>query len=110
MLSGQYAVDGENVPCLIYATFSNRIVVYHGIHLSQIGTTNLIKTMDDRDEVHELLAYFNCDGMDIISEKLILKLFISVFLSFRHHVFSMWFKYLIWPMSVWHFVFNTDML
>ncbi|KAI0209357.1 KICSTOR complex protein ITFG2 [Lamellibrachia satsuma] len=60
--AGHYAVGGENVPCLIYATFSNRIVVYHGIHLSQIGTTNLIKTMDEHEEVRELLAYFNCDA------------------------------------------------
>lgn len=63
VLTGHYAVGGENVPCLIYATFSNRIVVYHGIHLSQIGTTNLIKTMDEHEEVRELLAYFNCDGI-----------------------------------------------
>ncbi|KAK2175123.1 hypothetical protein NP493_746g01018 [Ridgeia piscesae] len=60
--AGHYAVGGENVPCLIYATFSNRIVVYHGIHLRQIGTTNLIRTMDEHDEVHDLLAFFNCDA------------------------------------------------
>ena len=55
-------MDGTNVACLVYATFSNHIVVYHSIQMAQIGTTNLVETMTDRVDTRGLLAYFNCDG------------------------------------------------
>ncbi len=67
--TGSYSVSGsENVPCLIYVTFNNRVLVYYNIRLGQIGTTNLVEAMENRPEKHELLNYFNCDGKILSQE------------------------------------------
>jgi hypothetical protein len=47
LCEGMYTLDRErgNVPCLFYATFNNKIFVYHNIHMAQIGTSNLLNTI-----------------------------------------------------------------
>ncbi len=63
MPSGCYSVTGsENLPCLIYVTFSNKVVIYYNITLGEVGFSNLIETMKEKEGVQELLNYFNVDG------------------------------------------------
>ena len=61
---GYYAMPGRgNVPCLIYVTFNNRVTVYHSIHMSQIGATDLVDTLEKReDRLADLFTHFNIDG------------------------------------------------
>ena len=64
--AGHYGIERDrNVPCLIYATFNNRLVVYHNIQMSQIGSTNLIRRLEEDEEVHALMNVLNCDGETI---------------------------------------------
>lgn len=60
--AGYYWMPGEgNVPCLIYVTFNNRVVVYYNINMPQIGVTNLLETMEEQTGTEDLLAYYNVD-------------------------------------------------
>ena len=61
--SGFYSVSSsENVPCLIYVTFSNKVLIYYNITFTEIGCSNLIETMKEQEGVQDLLNYFNVDG------------------------------------------------
>ncbi len=63
-IAGYFALSGsDNVPCLIYVTFSNRIMVYHNIRFRDVGCSNLLETMREQEGVQDLLNYFNVDGM-----------------------------------------------
>ena len=37
--------DRVNVPCLFYATFNNKILVYYNIQMTQIGVSNLLNSV-----------------------------------------------------------------
>jgi len=44
---GLFTTDKDkNVPCLFYATFNNKIVVYYNITMSRVGTSNLISAIN----------------------------------------------------------------
>ena len=46
-LAGSYAVSpGHNCPCLVYVTFTNRVVLYWDLHLSNMSSNTLIGTMN----------------------------------------------------------------
>ena len=63
VFSGFYSVSSsENVPCLIYVTFSNKVLIYYNITFTEIGCSNLIETMKEQEGVQDLLNYFNVDG------------------------------------------------
>ena len=49
------------MPCLIYVTFNNKIMVYYNINMPQIGLTNLVETMEQKDSTEDLIGYFNVD-------------------------------------------------
>ncbi|ELU16416.1 hypothetical protein CAPTEDRAFT_227809 [Capitella teleta] len=61
--AGYYGMgSGNDVPCLIYATFNNRLIVYHNIEMYRIASTNLLKSMDREGEVLDLMNVLNCDA------------------------------------------------
>jgi hypothetical protein len=48
-LAGYYGTSGgDNVPCLVYSTFSNRVFIYHNIKLPSVASTNLITAMQNK--------------------------------------------------------------
>ncbi len=66
LFPGCYSVSGsENVPCLIYITFSNKIFIYYNITLGEVGCSDLFATMKEKEEVRDLLNYFNVDGENV---------------------------------------------
>ncbi|EDO34581.1 predicted protein [Nematostella vectensis] len=48
--AGHFAVNGANVPCLVYVTFSNTVVIYWNITLSRLTPANLVKVTSDQEE------------------------------------------------------------
>ncbi|XP_064634763.1 KICSTOR complex protein ITFG2-like [Lineus longissimus] len=61
--AGHFALtDQQNIPCLIYVTFSNKMYIYYDITMPQVHTTNLIKTMEKEKELPDILACLNVDG------------------------------------------------
>lgn len=64
MYSGRFAGDcKKNVSCLVYATFNNKIRVFNDIHMSEIGTTNLVEKMKEQPALNQTMDYLNCDGI-----------------------------------------------
>lgn len=60
---GYYYVDKlGNVPCLIYVTFNNKIILYYNIRLPHIGMTNLIDVTKEKPEFKQLLKALNIDS------------------------------------------------
>ncbi|XP_064602402.1 KICSTOR complex protein ITFG2-like [Liolophura sinensis] len=58
--AGHYSVvEGKNVPCFVYVTFSNRIYVYYNLYLPQVESTSLIEAMGNLTETQQLLARLN---------------------------------------------------
>ena len=51
-----------NVPCLIFFTFTNRIVVYYNLNMLEIATTTLVDAMETAPGLDDLLQHFSCDG------------------------------------------------
>ena len=53
IFAGYYGTSGgENVPCLVYSTFSNRVFIYHNIKLPSVASTNLITAMQNKVQPH----------------------------------------------------------
>ncbi|CAE1251378.1 ITFG2 [Acanthosepion pharaonis] len=62
---GFYAINPQkNVPCFVYATFNNRIYIYHNIRLPQVAATNLIEVMSKLPQTKEILQKLNIDPTD----------------------------------------------
>ena len=60
---GQFAADcRNNVPCLVYATFNNKIKVFNDIKMADIGNTTLLEKMKEHNGLSQLLDHLNCDG------------------------------------------------
>ncbi|CAH1785778.1 unnamed protein product [Owenia fusiformis] len=60
--AGHYALsDEKNVPCLIYVTFSQQILVYYNMQMPHVELANLIDTMDQREGIPELLQCLSVD-------------------------------------------------
>lgn len=57
--------SGQNVPCLVYSTFSNKIYLYHNITLPSVSSSNLILTMQDM--VGALRMYVHCKSYHVHS-------------------------------------------
>ncbi|KAG1699354.1 KICSTOR complex protein ITFG2 [Nymphon striatum] len=47
----------EDVPCLIYSTFNDKICVYYNVRLPAINTFSLLDVMDQKEDVQRLLSY-----------------------------------------------------
>ncbi|CEG72816.1 hypothetical protein RMATCC62417_08304 [Rhizopus microsporus] len=45
--AGLYAIDDENVPCLVYVDFEDQIYVYYDVHISTGPVNGFIDTLDD---------------------------------------------------------------
>merc|ERR1711976_696837 len=61
--AGNYGIERDkNVPCLIDATFNNRLFVYYDIQMRQIGTTNMMRCLEGDEEVQALMSVLNCDA------------------------------------------------
>ncbi|KAK7486416.1 hypothetical protein BaRGS_00022340 [Batillaria attramentaria] len=61
--TGYYSVPGKgNVPCFVYATFNNHIVIHHSISLPCVESTSLLSVMDKQEQTHDLLAKLNIDS------------------------------------------------
>jgi len=61
--AGQYSLlPGENHPCLVYATFSNRIYLYYNIQIPKITTSSLSGIMESRPKVASLLSCLQVDS------------------------------------------------
>lgn len=68
-----YWLDRErgNVPCLFYAAFNNKIVVYYNIRLSQIGSTNLLSAVQQMvswSPVRQGTRFFNAQLDSLLAE------------------------------------------
>ncbi|XP_065909231.1 KICSTOR complex protein ITFG2-like [Dysidea avara] len=51
--AGQYGI-GTNRSCLVYTTFSNRILVYYNIQLKSMSPSNLLIAMSKEDVPHDI--------------------------------------------------------
>lgn len=56
---GQYGI-GTNRSCLVYTTFSNRILVYYNIQLKSMSPSNLLLTMAEKVRNLYQLFLVNC--------------------------------------------------
>ena len=52
-----------HVPCLFYATFSNKICVHYNVRLKQIGTSNLVDAIQQLCEATGV----ECPGKGVLS-------------------------------------------
>nr|XP_054761979.1 KICSTOR complex protein ITFG2-like [Lytechinus pictus] len=53
--AGLYSTNGKNTPCLVYATFNNKIYIYWNVQLPRIRSANLIHVASANDELKERL-------------------------------------------------------
>lgn len=52
------------VPCLVYATFNNRIYLYHDITLPHIVTKTIAEVLKKEPKYHQLLEKLNISAQD----------------------------------------------
>lgn len=52
------------VPCLVYATFNNRIYLYHDITLPHIVTRTIVEVLKKEPKYHQLLEKLNISAQD----------------------------------------------
>ncbi|XP_030844749.1 KICSTOR complex protein ITFG2-like [Strongylocentrotus purpuratus] len=53
--AGLYSTNGKNTPCLVYATFNNKIYIYWNVQLPRIRSANLIHVASANEELQERL-------------------------------------------------------
>lgn len=64
--AGQYAIeDGENVVSFVYTTFSNKLFLYHNIHLPQLQTTNFLVEAEKNQQIARLLADLGAETREV---------------------------------------------
>ncbi|XP_076064601.1 KICSTOR complex protein ITFG2-like [Oratosquilla oratoria] len=62
--AGYYGHGGTQVPCLVYATFNNRIFLYHDIRTPHIGTVNLTDLLMKDPQYMELIKKIGVQSTD----------------------------------------------
>ncbi|XP_013793831.1 KICSTOR complex protein ITFG2-like [Limulus polyphemus] len=68
--AGYYSISlNQTVPCFVYATFSNRLYLYHGVQLPAIRTTNLFEVMKQDPEQETMLNLLDIDKTNISSQQ-----------------------------------------
>lgn len=61
--TGYFSVPGKgNVPCFVYATFNNHIVIHHSISIPSVESSSLLPVMDKHEQTHNLLGKLNIDS------------------------------------------------
>lgn len=65
---GYFGMESGNVPCLVYVTFSNTIVVYWKISLPRLAPANLVTFMESKGEHRKTLRKLGLLDDDIIDE------------------------------------------
>ncbi|XP_037801154.1 KICSTOR complex protein ITFG2-like [Penaeus monodon] len=63
-VAGHYGLHGKQVPCLVYATFNNRIYLYHDITLPHIVTRTIVEVLKKEPKYHQLLEKLNISAQD----------------------------------------------
>ncbi|XP_071955455.1 KICSTOR complex protein ITFG2-like isoform X2 [Antedon mediterranea] len=53
--AGRYTIAGATNPCLVYATFDNKIYVYYNVKLPRIDSVNLLDLLPSTSEYLDLL-------------------------------------------------------
>lgn len=55
--AGYYNINTqEDVPCLIYSTFNDKICLYYNVRLPAISTFSLLEVMEKKEDVQQLLS------------------------------------------------------
>ncbi|XP_076328664.1 KICSTOR complex protein ITFG2-like isoform X2 [Tachypleus tridentatus] len=68
--AGYYSISlNQTVPCFVYATFSNRLYLYHGVQLPAMRTTNLFEVMKQDPEQEAMLNLLDIDRTNISSQQ-----------------------------------------
>ena len=62
--AGNFAVTPRNnVPCLVYVTFSNRVIIYHSISQTRMSSSNLSVVISENEKYQGLVENVNtCIG------------------------------------------------
>lgn len=67
--TGYFGMDsGKNVPCFVYVTFSNTVVIYWNIHLSRMTHANLLTVMESKEECKRKLKDLGLLDDDTVDE------------------------------------------
>ncbi|XP_027625484.1 KICSTOR complex protein ITFG2 [Tupaia chinensis] len=71
--AGLYACkEGRNSPCLVYATFNQKIYVYWEVRLERMESTNLLKILEAEPEYRSLLLELGVDPDDLPAARALL--------------------------------------
>ena len=65
---GYFGMETRNVPCLVYVTFSNTIIVYYRISLSRLAPANLLTVMESKAEHRKTLKELGLLDDDVVDE------------------------------------------
>ncbi|XP_071508018.1 KICSTOR complex protein ITFG2-like [Diadema antillarum] len=64
--AGLYSTNGINTPCLVYATFHNKIYIFWNVQLPRIPSANLVNVASLNEELQQRLSEL---GVDTEAEK-----------------------------------------
>lgn len=53
--AGLYGLRGKQVPCLVYASFNNRIYLYHSITMSHVVTKSMVEVLKEDSMYQQML-------------------------------------------------------